>query len=168
MGCPRSTAPRSHEKAATTAPTTHQPGLVCLFNHDKQQEPSMKRDCNPSGPRKGRPFPSRLRPAVIALLALGGSASAGLAVAQTSDADSAEKTFTLGGYVRAWASMNLQDQPETKGDDKHKVSMLRGSILLDADYKPTSSLRFKAIARMDLRHRRRRQRGRFEELLRQR
>ena len=109
----------------------------------------MKRDCNPSGPRKGRPFPSRLRPAVVALLALGGSASAGLAVAQTSDADSAEKAFTLGGYVRTWASMNLQDQPETKGDDKHKLSMLRGSILLDADYKPSSTLRFKAIARVD-------------------
>jgi hypothetical protein len=109
----------------------------------------MKRDCNPSGPRKGRPFPSRLRPAVLALLALGGTSAAGLAVAQTSDADSAEKAFTLGGYVRAWASMNLQDQPETTGDDKHKLSMLRGSILLDADYKPTNSLRFKAIARVD-------------------
>jgi hypothetical protein len=86
---------------------------------------------------------------VVALLALGGSAAAGLAVAQTSDADSAEKTFTLGGYVRGWASMNLQDQPETGSDDKNTLSMLRGSILLDADYKPSSTLRFKAIARVD-------------------
>lgn len=56
--------------------------------------------------------------------------------------------FSLGGYVRGWSSFNLKDAPETKGDDKGKLSMLRGSLLLDADA-VTGPLSWKAIARLD-------------------
>jgi hypothetical protein len=69
--------------------------------------------------------------------------------AQENAADNPESTFTLGGYVRAAASFNLQNQPETVGDDKNKLSMLRGTVYLDADWKPSSSMRFKAIGRID-------------------
>lgn len=88
----------------------------------------------------------RVKPVMVALLAGFGSS---LALAADAPADTAENKFTLGGYVRSWASMNLQDQPETKGNDQYKLSTLRASLLLDADWKPTNALRFKAIARID-------------------
>lgn len=56
--------------------------------------------------------------------------------------------LNLGGYVRSWSSFNLKDAPETRADDKGKLSMLRGSLLLDADA-VTGPLRWKAIARLD-------------------
>lgn len=93
--------------------------------------------------------PSRLKPLMVALLAGLSSGLAAAADSTAAPAEVAESTFTLGGYVRSWASVNLQDQPETKGNDQYKLSTLRASVLLDADWKPTSSLRFKAIARLD-------------------
>ena len=110
-----------------------------------------QRDCTPSGPRLGRPNRSRVRRAALALLACGGAATGGLAAAQSAEpsADTSEKTFVIGGYARGWLSMNLKDQPETFQDDKHKLSMVRGSVLLDADWKPINRVRFKAIARVD-------------------
>ncbi|MBW7901985.1 MAG: LysR family transcriptional regulator [Rhodocyclaceae bacterium] len=56
--------------------------------------------------------------------------------------------FRLGGYVRGWAAFNLQDQPETRGNDRGKLSMLRGSILLDADAR-TGPIKWKAVGRLD-------------------
>ena len=50
--------------------------------------------------------------------------------------------FTLSGYARGWVSMNLENQPELKTanvpknqrhDSAGKLSMVRGSVLLDAD-----------------------------------
>ncbi|MDB5921050.1 MAG: putative regulatory protein LysR [Massilia sp.] len=57
-------------------------------------------------------------------------------------------TFRVGGYARAWASVNLKDVPDTAQDDKGDLSMLRGSVLLDADAK-TGPVSWKAIARLD-------------------
>ncbi|WP_218568370.1 DUF1302 family protein [Pseudomonas sp. H9] len=56
--------------------------------------------------------------------------------------------FSLGGYVRGWSSFNLKDAPETRADDKGKLSMVRSSLMLDADA-VTGPLSWKAIARLD-------------------
>lgn len=42
-------------------------------------------------------------------------------------------SFHLGGYLRAAASVNLQDAPETSQDDQGRLSMLRGTLLLDGE-----------------------------------
>jgi hypothetical protein len=73
----------------------------------------------------------------VALLAL--LMAAGLAHAE-------EPSFHLGGYLRMGASFNLQDAPETAGDDRGKLSMLRGTLLLDADA-DAGPLRIKGVAR---------------------
>jgi hypothetical protein len=61
--------------------------------------------------------------------------------------------FNLGGYVRTWAQMNLQDEKATKENDRWDFNMLRGSLLLDADQKidktPIGPVSFKVIARID-------------------
>lgn len=85
-------------------------------------------------------------PLVTAMLAFcGAAAAADGAIAPVAS----ESTFHLGGYLRGWTSMNLQDQPETVGNDKNKLSMVRGSLLLDADWKPVEKWHFKAIGRLD-------------------
>ncbi|BAL25463.1 DUF1302 family protein [Azoarcus sp. KH32C] len=75
---------------------------------------------------------------------------AGAAFAEEPDAsgDSSGNSFHLGGYVRGWAAFNLQNIPETKANDSGKASMLRGSLLLDADAQ-TGPIKWKAIARAD-------------------
>lgn len=73
------------------------------------------------------------------------------------EANSATKTddygnsFHLGGYVRGWASFNLQDMPETSANDKGKASMVRASALLDFDA-TTGPVKWKAIGRVDQEH----------------
>jgi hypothetical protein len=77
-------------------------------------------------------------------------------------------SFHLGGYVRTWASINLQDRPETNNrlirdpatgrliyddtnadyNDRYKFSMLRGSLKLDLDAK-TGPFTWKVIGRAD-------------------
>jgi hypothetical protein len=57
-------------------------------------------------------------------------------------------SFRLGGYARGWASFNLKDVPDTPQDDKGDLSMLRGSLLFDADAK-TGPINWKAITRFD-------------------
>ncbi|HJV28443.1 MAG TPA: DUF1302 family protein [Aromatoleum sp.] len=60
-------------------------------------------------------------------------------------------SFNLSGYARAWVSMNLEDQPELDAIDKKskgKLSMVRGSLLLDADAR-TGPVKWKAIGRLD-------------------
>lgn len=60
-------------------------------------------------------------------------------------------SFRIGGYVRGWASFNLRDVPDTPQNDRGELSMLRGSILLDADAK-TGPVAWKAIVRADGEH----------------
>jgi hypothetical protein len=74
------------------------------------------------------------------------AAVAGTATA--ADNDGSEPAFKLGGYVRGWASLNLQNPPETAQNDRGDLSMLRGSLLLDADGK-IGVAKIKAIARFD-------------------
>lgn len=60
-------------------------------------------------------------------------------------------SFQLSGYARAWASFNLEDQPElgkVGKDSAGKLSMLRGSLLLDADAR-TGPVKWKVIGRLD-------------------
>ncbi len=102
-----------------------------------------------------------LRPVILAVLAAAWSgasygADGGNKIPESQPSLSAdgdniipESRFHLGGYVRGAASMNLQDQPETTGNDKGKLSMLRGTVLLDADYKASTTAQFKVIARAD-------------------
>lgn len=59
-----------------------------------------------------------------------------------------DNSFHVGGYLRAWTSFNLQDQPETPANDKWKASMVRGSALLDLDA-TTGPVKWKAIGRVD-------------------
>ncbi|SOE98789.1 hypothetical protein SAMN05446635_6770 [Burkholderia sp. OK233] len=56
-------------------------------------------------------------------------------------------SFNLGGYVRTWASMNLQNHPET-GGGAGQLSMLRGSVDLNADA-TTGPIQWKAVVRTD-------------------
>lgn len=79
-------------------------------------------------------------------LALGQWSS--VASAEDASADDNGNSFHLGGYVRGWASFNMQDMPETKGNDRWKPSMIRGSLLLDMDAK-TGPVKWKAVARAD-------------------
>lgn len=75
---------------------------------------------------------------------------AGLAAAAVPAAAAGEETgFHVGGYVRGWLSANLQDQPETVGNDRYELSMARASLMLDADWAPVAGLKFKGIARLD-------------------
>lgn len=63
-------------------------------------------------------------------------------------AEESGNSFHVGGYVRAWTSFNLQDMPETAGNDKWKPSMVRGSALIDMDA-TTGPLKWKAVGRAD-------------------
>lgn len=90
----------------------------------------------------------RLALAVGAALGMGAACAPALAEESSGAPEEDGNYFRLGGYVRGWAAFNLQDIPETKGNDKGKLSMLRGSILLDADA-ATGPIKWKAVARMD-------------------
>lgn len=73
-------------------------------------------------------------------------AAALLAAAWSAPALAAD--FSVGGYLRTWASFNLQNTPETAQDDKYDPSMFRGALLLDADAS-VGSVKLKAIGRLD-------------------
>lgn len=75
----------------------------------------------------------------LGVAALLGAGCAGAALAQEAH---------LGGYVRTWASFNLQNPPETAQDDKYKLSMLRATALLDGDA-TLGPVKLKAVARLD-------------------
>lgn len=68
--------------------------------------------------------------------------------ASPATADEFGNTFHVGGYLRGWTSFNLQDLPETPGNDKWKASMIRGSALIDLDA-TTGPIKWKAIGRAD-------------------
>lgn len=69
--------------------------------------------------------------------------------AQAQDGGSgSDYSLSVGGYVRGWAAFNLEDQPETPSNDRGKLSMLRGSVLLDADAR-TGPIKWKGVMRVD-------------------
>ena len=93
-------------------------------------------------------------PGIALAAALGGMATS-TAHAATEEAKSnagdGDYSFALSGYARGWVSMNLQNQPELEQQGKKsrgKLSMVRGSVLLDADAK-TGPIKWKAITRLD-------------------
>lgn len=65
-----------------------------------------------------------------------------------STTDESGNSFHVGGYLRGWTSFNMQDQPETKANDRWKASMVRGSALLDLDA-TTGPIKWKAVGRVD-------------------
>jgi len=84
------------------------------------------------------------------LCLLGGLGVSALAVQaqEVASAETDNSGLRLGGYVRSWASFNLQDHPETAANDRGELSMLRASLSLNADLK-TGPIQWKAIARAD-------------------
>ena len=102
--------------------------------------------------------------------AIAAALARGLPVAHAGEdaAGAGDFKFALSGYARAWVSFNLENQPElqaknqgtgvygpnaTSGtpftkDSKWEASMVRGSVLLDADAS-YMGLKFKTIARLD-------------------
>lgn len=94
--------------------------------------------------------PPRQSRLVLALaLSIAGMCTASLAHA-ADEPGSAEESgrFKLSGYFRTWASVNLQNVPETAENDKGDISMLRAALSLNADLK-TGPVQWKAIARVD-------------------
>lgn len=77
-----------------------------------------------------------------------GQAGTAAAPAAGLAADDEGNSFHLGGYVRTWASFNLQNIPETPSNDAGELSMLRGSLMLDADA-TTGPVKWKAVGRLD-------------------
>lgn len=59
-----------------------------------------------------------------------------------------EHKIRFSGYLRTWASFNLNDSPETSADDKYDLSMLRGALSLTADTS-TGPISWRAVARAD-------------------
>lgn len=96
---------------------------------------------NRKGMRRGLALRCGLAAATLATATGAASQDAG-------NGGSQESSFRLGGYVRGWASFNLKDVPDTPEDDKGDLSMLRGSLLLDADAK-FGGMEWKAIGRLD-------------------
>jgi len=94
------------------------------------------------GSRRQTQTPAKIGAAVLALGLCAGPVQA------ADGKDDSGNSFHLGGYVRGWASFNLQDQPETPQNDKWKASMLRGSLLLDMDAK-TGPVKWKLVGRAD-------------------
>lgn len=87
----------------------------------------------------------------LAIAVLLGVAAPGGAHAALASVGSGDYALQVSGYARGWASLNLEDQPELKAigrDSKNKLSMLRGSLLLDVDAR-TGPVKWKAIGRAD-------------------
>lgn len=97
----------------------------------------------------------RVLPSLAVSAALGVMAHTS-AQAQEDAAGAGDFSYAVSGYVRGWVSMNLENQeeykrafgPNTKKQAKWKLSMVRGSVLLDNDVS-WNGLKFKAIARLD-------------------
>lgn len=88
-----------------------------------------------------------------AVLGLGLCTGIGTVLADDGKAsgDGGDFSFHLGGYARGWTSMNLENQPELEKvgkSSRNKLSMVRGSFLLDADA-TTGPVKWKAIGRFD-------------------
>ena len=76
--------------------------------------------------------------------------AAGLTLASggSAFADEIADSIRVGGYVRGWASFNLQDVPDTAENDRGDISMLRASVLVDGSV-TTGPIDWKAIFRAD-------------------
>ena len=98
--------------------------------------------------QRGSNLRRRLLGVAVSLAVGQWSCAATAAAAGSAATDDNGNSFHLGGYVRGWTSFNMQDMPETKGNDKWKPSMIRGSLLLDMDAR-TGPLKWKAVARAD-------------------
>lgn len=94
--------------------------------------------------------------AVAAALGAMGLPAAHSAEEGGSVAGAGDFKFALSGYARAWVSMNLEDTEELRALPRNKgkasgaglLSMVRGSVLLDADAS-MGGLKGKVIARLD-------------------
>lgn len=98
---------------------------------------------------KGDSTNAAMRLAVAAALA--GLAAGAQAAEGEGKSDWGNFSFNLSGYARGWVSMNLENQPELKAIGEKsagKLSMVRGSLMLDADAK-TGPVKWKAIGRLD-------------------
>jgi len=80
----------------------------------------------------------------------GASAADGTSAGESAaPSDEGSNYLRFGGYVRAWTSFNLQDQPDTPNyDDKGKAQMQRASLSLTADAK-TGDVTWRAVGRLD-------------------
>lgn len=98
---------------------------------------------------------SRIRATSVALAAaISGAAWSPAQAAGDEGSWADDFSFNLSGYARGWVSMNLENQPELKAigeKSKGKLSMVRGSLLLDADAR-TGPVKWKAIGRVDREH----------------
>jgi hypothetical protein len=100
--------------------------------------------------RKSRTF-RRAVPGLAVAATLGLVAAPHAYGAMDDVAGSEDFSFSVHGYVRTWASFNLENQPELRKigkDSAGKLSMLRGSLLLDMDAQ-TGPVKWKAIGRLD-------------------
>jgi hypothetical protein len=100
--------------------------------------------------RKSRTF-RRAVPGLAVAATLGLGAAPHAYGAMEDVAGSEDYSFSVHGYVRTWASFNLENQPELRAigkDSAGKLSMLRGSLLLDMDAH-TGPVKWKAIGRLD-------------------
>ncbi len=64
---------------------------------------------------------------IAALVGLMGAAPASAALFE-------EDFMDNGGYLRQYVSMNLQDIPETRDDDRYNLNMVRSQVLLESDF----------------------------------
>lgn len=69
-------------------------------------------------------------------------------IAGAAFADDIIDNFRMGGYLRTWASFNLNDIPDTPENDRGDLSMLRASLLVDTDFS-TGPVGWKVIFRAD-------------------
>jgi hypothetical protein len=77
-----------------------------------------------------------------------GSVYAAATEAKTDGAANDDFSIHIGGYVRTWVGIRLNDDPVTKANDRYNPNMLRGSVLLDTDIN-TGPLKWKVIGRFD-------------------
>ncbi|MFM0097182.1 LysR family transcriptional regulator [Paraburkholderia nemoris] len=99
------------------------------------------------GLRKGKRSSAKVAVLLAASSLSGYAFSADSVTDPTTDIASNEYSFKMGGFVRTWASMNLQNHPET-GGGQGELSMLRGSVELDANAK-TGPFQWTVVGRAD-------------------
>lgn len=108
----------------------------------------------------------RTLPSLAVSVALGAMTLSSAHAAEEALPASGDFNYAVSGYVRGWVSMNLENQSELKSknqlpnlfgpvkakkidyDSAGKLSMVRGSILVDNDAS-WNGIKFKAIARLD-------------------
>src|SRR5205823_5719079 len=80
---------------------------------------------------------------------IGCSGAWGAGDSSAGESGNADEGLKISGYARAWASFNLQDQPDTPNyNDKWKAQMQRFSVAINAD-KKTGPVAWHATVRTD-------------------